>query len=87
MGTGSFSGVKCGRGVTLTSHTLLVLRSKNIVGLYIYSPLGLSWPVIKGETYVDLTVYKITTGLNWLIMNISIILFLREKNVENKIDR
>jgi len=27
MGTGSFPGVKCGRGVTLTPHPLLVLRS------------------------------------------------------------
>jgi len=28
MGTGSFPGVRCGWGVTLTSHPLLVLRSK-----------------------------------------------------------
>ena len=28
MGTGSFPGVRCGRGVTLTSHPLLVPRSK-----------------------------------------------------------
>jgi len=27
MGTGSFLGVKCGRGVLLTTHPLLVLRS------------------------------------------------------------
>ena len=27
MGTGSFPGVKCGRGVLLTTHTLLVLQS------------------------------------------------------------
>ena len=27
MGTGSFSGVKCGRGVLLTTHPLLVPRS------------------------------------------------------------
>jgi hypothetical protein len=27
MGTGLFPGVKCGRGVTLTTHTLLVLWS------------------------------------------------------------
>ena len=27
MGTGSFPGVKCGRGVLLTTHTLLVPRS------------------------------------------------------------
>ena len=28
MGTESFSGVKCGRGVLLTTHSLLVLRSR-----------------------------------------------------------
>ena len=28
MSTGSFPGVRCGRGVTLTPHPLLVLRSK-----------------------------------------------------------
>ena len=28
MGIGSFPGVRCGRGVTLTPHPLLVLRSK-----------------------------------------------------------
>ena len=29
MGTGSFSGVKCGRGVLLTTHPLLVPRCRN----------------------------------------------------------
>ena len=28
MGTGSFLGVRCGRGVTLTPHPILVPRSK-----------------------------------------------------------
>jgi len=28
MGTGSFPGVSCGRGVTLNPHPLLVPRSK-----------------------------------------------------------
>jgi len=28
MGTGSFPGISCGRGVTLTLHPLLVLSSK-----------------------------------------------------------
>jgi hypothetical protein len=28
VGTGSFPGVRCGRGVTLTPHPLLVPRSK-----------------------------------------------------------
>jgi hypothetical protein len=38
MGTGSFPGIKSGRGVALTPHTLLVPRSKNRVVLYLYSP-------------------------------------------------
>ena len=38
MGTGSFPGVKSGRGVTLTPHPFLVPRSKNRVELYLYSP-------------------------------------------------
>jgi hypothetical protein len=37
MGTGSFEGVESGRGVTLTPHPFLVLRSKNRVELYLYS--------------------------------------------------
>jgi len=28
LGTGSFPGVRCGRGMTLTPHPLLVPRSK-----------------------------------------------------------
>jgi hypothetical protein len=38
MGTGSFSEVESGRGVTLTPHPLLVPRSKTTVELYLYSP-------------------------------------------------
>jgi hypothetical protein len=37
IGSGSFSGVESGRGVTLTPYPLLVPRSKNI-DLYLYSP-------------------------------------------------
>jgi len=54
MGTGSFPGVKCGRGVLLTTHPLLVPRSWK---LYLYSPSGphracngitlpLPWPLL-----------------------------------------
>jgi hypothetical protein len=46
MGTGSFPGVESGRGVTLTSHPLLVPKSKNRVELYLYSQ-GPSWPVLR----------------------------------------
>ena len=38
MDTGSFPGVKSGRGVKLTPHHLLVPRSKNRIELYFYSP-------------------------------------------------
>ena len=38
MGTGSFPGVECCQGVMLTLHPLLVMRFKNRVELYLYSP-------------------------------------------------
>ena len=41
MGTGSFPGVKSGRGVTLTPHPLLVPLVMKRVELYLYSPYGL----------------------------------------------
>jgi hypothetical protein len=45
MGTGSIPGVKCGRGVLLTTHSLLVLRSWKrraipLPKLYLYPPSG-----------------------------------------------
>jgi hypothetical protein len=40
-----FSGVESGRGVTLTSHPLLVPRSRKTVELYLYSPWGSSWSI------------------------------------------
>jgi len=54
MGTGSFPGVRCGQGVTLTSHPLLVLRSKIIEESYASTlPKGLRG-LRKGETYLKL---------------------------------
>jgi hypothetical protein len=41
MGTGSFSGVESGWGMTLTPHPLLVPRSKNRVGYTSTLPKGL----------------------------------------------
>jgi len=41
MGTGSFSGVKCGWDVTLTPHPLLVLRSKKEYSYTSTLPKGL----------------------------------------------
>jgi len=40
MGTGSFLGVKSGRGVTLTSHLLPSAVGHERVELYLYSPYG-----------------------------------------------
>jgi len=39
MGTGPFPGAKCGRGVLLTTHPLLVPRHGR-VELYLYPPSG-----------------------------------------------
>jgi hypothetical protein len=50
MGTGSFPGVESGRGVTLTSQTLLVPRSKNRVVIPLLS-LRAFVTCEKGETY------------------------------------
>ena len=44
MGTGSFSGVKCGLGVLLTTHPLLVprsLKSRAILLPTLWATLGL----------------------------------------------
>jgi hypothetical protein len=51
MGTGFFPGVRCGRGVTLTPHPLLVPRLKIEYSYTSTLPKGLRglW---KGETYI-----------------------------------
>jgi hypothetical protein len=45
MGTGSFPGVESGRGRDSDPSPLLVPWSKIRVRLYVYYPLGPSWPV------------------------------------------
>jgi len=45
MGTGSFPGLRCGRGVTLTPHPPSSAEVENRVELYFYSPEGPSWPM------------------------------------------
>ena len=40
MGTGYFPGVKSGRGVTLTSHALLVPWSRKGRAIYLLPPMG-----------------------------------------------
>jgi hypothetical protein len=52
MGTGSFSGVESGRGVTLTPHSLLVPRSKNSRDISLLS-IRAFVACKKGETYLQ----------------------------------
>jgi hypothetical protein len=59
MGTGSFPGLRCGRGVKLTPHPLLVPRSKNRLELYLYSPIGLSWSM-KGPKNVQIAWFLVS---------------------------
>ena len=51
MGTGSFPGVRCGRGVTLTPHPFLVPRSKIEYSYISTLPKGLCG-LRKGGTYL-----------------------------------
>jgi hypothetical protein len=52
MGTGSFPGVESGRGMTLTPHPLLVLRSKKQSRVIpLLSPRAFV-ACKKGETYL-----------------------------------
>ena len=52
MGTGSLPGVKCGRGVLLTTHPLLVPRSWKSTAIYISThPLDHTGPV-TGSLYI-----------------------------------
>jgi hypothetical protein len=55
MGTGTFPGLRCDRGVILTPHPLLVPRSKNAVELYLNSPQGPSWPMKGWNLIVTVT--------------------------------
>jgi hypothetical protein len=61
MGTGSFPGIESGQGVTLTTHPLLVARSKNRVGLHLYL-LSLRAFVAckKGEKYLFTSASHVT---------------------------
>jgi len=53
MGIGSFAGVKCGRGVLLTTHPLLVPRSWKTRAITSTLPLGHTGPV-TGSFYFNL---------------------------------
>jgi hypothetical protein len=51
MGTGSFPGVESDRGVTLTPHPLLLLRSKKQIRAIPVLSLRAFVAYKKGETY------------------------------------
>jgi len=51
MGTGSFPGVKCGRGVLLTPHPLLVLRSWESIAIPL-PPLWATTGPVTGLLYL-----------------------------------
>jgi hypothetical protein len=70
MGTESLSpGIRCGRGVTLTTHTIWCRGSRR-VELYLYSPSGPSWPVL-GWT---LPLLYLTISASRFIVNIALLL-------------
>ena len=60
MGTGSFSGVKCGRGMLLTTHPLLVLWSWKSKAI----PLPTLWatPGLKRDHFTFTFMVIITSG-------------------------
>jgi hypothetical protein len=74
VGTVSFPRVRCGRGVTLTPHPLLVLRSKIEQSYTSTLPKGLCglW---KGETYL----------VSWLTLLPIFSFYIRELNMSAKI--
>ena len=64
VNTGSFPGVKCGQGVLLTTHPLIVPRSWKIRAYTSTHPLGHTGPV-TGSLYlftsaIPLLIYKAT---------------------------
>jgi hypothetical protein len=71
LDTESFPGVRCGRGVTLTPHPLLVPRSKTEYS-YTCSPQGSSWPM-KGRNLPSKLKHKCTNYLIYYLKSVLII--------------
>ena len=62
MGTGSFPGVKCGRGVLLTTHPLLVPQCRKSRAI----PLPTLWATQAcNRDYFTFTFYKRESTLRW----------------------
>jgi len=66
MDTGSFPGVKSGRGMTLAPHPLLVPWSRKSRAIPLL-PLWAIWPVQNLSAYmrVNFTSFYMLTGNNW----------------------
>ena len=84
MGTGSFPGVKIGRGVTLTPHPLLVPWSWKGRAI----PLLLLWAVRPVKSLSASTRVHFTFTFTWYLCKFMIIsrwIILRMRNVSDKI--
>jgi len=68
MGTGSFPWVKCGRGVLLTTHTLLVPRSRK--SRVILLPNLWATPVLRWDHFTFTFIYQnYISSANYTIQN------------------
>jgi len=67
MGTVSFPGVKCGRGVLLTTHPLLVFGNGR-VELYLYPPIG-PHRACNGTTLLSCVIIISLVSLNTSIIH------------------
>ena len=83
MGTASFPGVKCGPGVLLTTHPLLVPRSWR-VWLYLYPPSG-SHRACNGITlplHTYILTYLLSNLLTYLLTYTTVVFNLINNNVK-----
>jgi len=65
MGTGSFPGIKCGRGVLLTTHPLLVPWSRKSTAI----PLVPLWTVPPVQSLSACTRVTFTFTLQWFFFS------------------
>ena len=78
MGTGAFPGVKCGRGVLLTTHPLLVPRSWNSRAITLPT-LGVT-PGLQRDHFTYYHKYA-------LVLKLSARFFVRSSKILNSVDK
>ena len=66
MGTGSFPGVKCGRGVLLTTHPLLVPRSWKGRAIPLPPLWATTGPVTRLLYFLLSVIMTLKSSLGWL---------------------